>query len=408
MKLRNLLFGAVLAGLSSAWACGGRTGIWLFDETQDGGFSQDATPDAASDAWAADAAREAPSAADAGNAGDENLTPDTGDELGIADGSFDVRCDDASASESLTPPSCAPGGPGMTECGDSGSESCCTSLEVEGGTFFRTYTNDGGSTGEADPATVSSLRLDEYLVTVGRFRQFVAVWNGGAGYTPTAGSGRHTYLNDCRGLSNSGAGSGYEPGWVPGYATSVAPTSANLACSSTFDTWTSVAANQENLPINCTNWYEAYAFCIWDGGFLPSEAEWEYAAAGGSEQREYPWGTKDPGVASLYAIYGCYFGGSGPGTCMSVSNIAPVGTAWLGVARWGQQDMVGELYQWTIDFYGAYAPCTDCAYLTETSTRDSRGGVIYNPASTLGPWSRHRDDPSTRTFALGFRCARAH
>jgi formylglycine-generating enzyme required for sulfatase activity len=45
---------------------------------------------------------------------------------------------------------------------------------------------------------------------------------------------------------------------------------------------------------------EAYAFCIWDGGFLPSEAEWECAAAGGPDQREYPWGSTDPGTANLY------------------------------------------------------------------------------------------------------------
>ena len=45
----------------------------------------------------------------------------------------------------------------------------------------------------------------------------------------------------------------------------------------------------ESLPINCITWYEAFAFCAWDGGFLPTEAEWNYAAAGGSEQRAYPW-----------------------------------------------------------------------------------------------------------------------
>ena len=49
--------------------------------------------------------------------------------------------------------------------------------------------------------------------------------------------------------------------------------------------------------MNCVNWFEAYAFCIWDGGFLPSDTEWEYAAAGGSLQREYPWGSTAPGTA---------------------------------------------------------------------------------------------------------------
>jgi hypothetical protein len=68
---------------------------------------------------------------------------------------------------STMPPSCAPGGPGMTNCG-AASESCCTSLEVAGGTYYRTYTNSGsGATGEADPATVSSFSLDKYLVTGG-------------------------------------------------------------------------------------------------------------------------------------------------------------------------------------------------------------------------------------------------
>ena len=35
---------------------------------------------------------------------------------------------------------------------------------------------DGGAMGEADPASVSAFRFDEYLVTVGRFRQFVNAW----------------------------------------------------------------------------------------------------------------------------------------------------------------------------------------------------------------------------------------
>jgi formylglycine-generating enzyme required for sulfatase activity len=55
--------------------------------------------------------------------------------------------------------------------------------------------------------------------------------------------------------------------------------------------------------------WEAYAFCIFDGGFLPTETEWEYAAAGGSEQRDYPWGWTLPGASEQYAIYDNYFSG---------------------------------------------------------------------------------------------------
>ncbi len=118
------------------------------------------------------------------------------------------------------PPSCNPGGQGMAPCGSAG-ESCCTSLGMPGGTFYRTYDGDqgtlaadGGATGLADPATVSGFRLDKYGVTVGRFRQFVTAWNGeagsdgGAGYLPPAGSGKHTHLNSGRGLVNVGDDAG--------------------------------------------------------------------------------------------------------------------------------------------------------------------------------------------------------
>src|SRR5208283_3361813 len=114
--------------------------------------------------------------------------------------------------------------------------------------------------------------------------------------------------------------------------------------------WGILAGGHESLPINCVNWWESFAFCIWDRGFLPSEAEWEYAAAGGSQEREYAWGTTAPGTANMYAIYGCFYPSSS-GTCAAsgVSSVAPVGTAALGAARWGQLDLIGDLWEWTLD-----------------------------------------------------------
>ena len=101
---------------------------------------------------------------------------------------------------------------GTTNCGTDGVESLLYEPgEVEGGTYYRTYdipdgggftplpdggavlSADGGPTNEADPASVSTFRLDKYLVTVGRFRAFVNAWNQGKGYLPTPGSGKHTH-----------------------------------------------------------------------------------------------------------------------------------------------------------------------------------------------------------------------
>ncbi|MGA2448213.1 MAG: SUMF1/EgtB/PvdO family nonheme iron enzyme [Polyangiaceae bacterium] len=303
------------------------------------------------------------------------------------------------------PPSCQGTQGGQNNCG-AGAESCCTSPLVDGGTYSRTYSYDGGVlSGEADPAKVSSFRLDKYLVTVGRFRKFSAAWTGG--WQPQAGSGKHAHLNGGAGL-NATVG-GYEPGWVSTDTANIAPTDGNLlSCDET--TWTSTpGTTQEILPVNCVNWWEAYAFCIWDSGFLPSEAEWEYASAGGSQQLEYPWGSTDPGSENEYAIYGDYYPYLGANQ-NGLLQIAPVGTAAFGQATWGQLDMAGEVYEWVLDWYAlSYAnPCTDCAYLSITAGRSIRGGMYGDIIlSLLSGATRTSDTPATRYGVIGFRCARS-
>jgi formylglycine-generating enzyme required for sulfatase activity len=301
----------------------------------------------------------------------------------------------------------------MNNCG-ANSESCCTSLEVPGGTYYRSYyTNSQGEpAGEANSATVSGFRLDKYLVTVGRFRQFVSAWNGGSGYTPPAGSGKHTHLYGGNGLA--AIGGGYEPGWVASDDSNIAPTSTNLAMGggpADEATWTASVGSQENLPINGVNWWEAYAFCIWDGGFLPSEAEWEFAAAGGNQQRQYPWGSTVPGTACpgsgcQYVIYNCDYP-NGSGTCSGAANIAPVGTATLGAGLFGQLDLLGDLAQWNLDWFVADlgVECIDCAGLTVTSGRVQQGAYFRAMVVVSTP-DIFYDTPSDRNFGVGFRCAR--
>ena len=285
----------------------------------------------------------------------------------------------------------------------------------------RDYINSGsGPTGEAYPATVSDYALDKYDVTVGRFRQFVSAWNGG--WTPPQGSGKHTHLNGGQGLANVATAGAYETGWDPADNASVAPTDANLSdgvCDPGMNpgmaAWTSTPGSNERLPINCVNWYEAYAFCIWDGGFLPSSAEWELAAAGGAGQREYPWGATDPGFDDQYAIYDCAYpdGGVPDGgfTCSSTSNIAPVGSAPLGAGLWQQLDLAGNVHEPNLDWGDSpttyVTPCVDCADLTPAGFHVATGGSWVVNVGALVTTYRAFYAPASRDMKGGIRCARA-
>jgi formylglycine-generating enzyme required for sulfatase activity len=309
-------------------------------------------------------------------------------------------------------PSCSGTEAALTTCGTA-VESCCVSAEVLGGDFYRTFeVVDGGATALQNPATVSGLRVDKYLVTVGRFRRFVDDYRR-LGVPPVAGSGIHAHLHGGKGLQNAASASQYEAGWKSAWNASLSLTDANLgSCAdtldggvATFSTWTASAGQHENLPINCVNWYEAYAFCIWDGGFLPSENEWEYTAAGGHAQREYPWGDAPP--SNEYAVFGCRYDDPTDAGCTSGVNIAPVGLAPKGAGVWGQLDLSGDMFEWTLDDYSSFVvPCADCAYLTDTGTQSLRGGAFNYDSTSLLVTHRESDAPSTRNNSYGVRCAR--
>ena len=298
----------------------------------------------------------------------------------------------------------------MTSCGGSGSVSCCTSLAVAGGTYDRSYDGlDYAST--SSPATVSGLRVDQYEVTVGRFRQYVNYLVGG-GSLPAAGSGKHTHLNGGNGLVSAGAASAdggveYETGWDATWNANIATTATgwnnNLACDSPFSTWTPTAGNDENLPVNCVSWYEAYAFCIWDGGFLPSEAEWNYVAAGGSDQRAYPWSPAYPPGSMSIACSNANYYGCPAGTAIAVGSESPTGDG-----KWGQSDLAGNVWEWSLDYYATYVtPCTDCADLTVGSDRVARGGSFRNASAALLVSDRYVfGSPVNRSGIVGARCAR--
>jgi len=204
---------------------------------------------------------------------------------------------------------------------------------------------------------------------------------------------------------------GRRQSWLDTYSNKIDLSNDTLDCQTNLSTWTSIPGDREKLPMNCVNWFEAYAFCIWDGGFLPSEAEYVYAAAGGREQRQYPWGSNPPGKDNKYAIWGYYYPDGSGKSDGTLRHTAPVGTAKAGAGKWSHLDLVGNLIEWYLDYYvDKYpSPCTDCAYLYDGSGRAPRDGYFGSTDEALLESSSRNNGfyPANRFQSFGFRCARS-
>jgi sulfatase modifying factor 1 len=153
-------------------------------------------------------------------------------------------------------------------------------------------------------------------------------------------------------------------------------------------------------------WPVAYAFCIWDGGFLPSTTELNYAATGGSDQRAYPWGPTVPSNNTSLAVYGCFFGG-GAGSCSGLANIAPTGSVLAGAGKWGQLDLSGGMFERAADWTGTSPlDCVDCAVLTPSADHVKVGGSFAADAYWLATSGASGYIQLPKKYEYGLRCAR--
>lgn len=282
-------------------------------------------------------------------------------------------------------------------CGPNADENCCTRLTVYGGYFYRNF--DGiDFVYQSYPATVNDFCLDKFEVTVGQFRGIHGSGLGTQGNPPVAGAGAHPLIS----------GSGWNSDWNTFLPVDEIDSIQSLKCDGLYLTYTDVPAYNENRPQNCLNWYRAFAFCAQNGDRLATESELNYAASGGNEQRQYPWGTGlDPSKASYYVddIQQCM--GDGVPGC-SIYDLINVGTKPLGNGRWGQADLAGNTRTWTLDYHQDILPmpCSNCAVLEPTQYRTLHGG-FFNRGDTGQLRSASRDYviPETRSATIGFRCA---
>ena len=138
---------------------------------------------------------------------------------------------------------------------------------------------------------------------------------------------------------------------------------------------------RSNHPVTFVDWDEASAFCVWAGGRLATEAEWEKAARG-TDGRRFPWGDEEDG--SRAAV----------GRGLKHGSTSPVGSRPDGASPYGLLDMAGNVWEWTSTEYppGERVLC---------------GGSFASPGlQWAGCTMRSYSRPRRRQAHIGFRVAR--
>jgi formylglycine-generating enzyme required for sulfatase activity len=170
-----------------------------------------------------------------------------------------------------------------------------------------------------------------------------------------------------------------------------------------------------DAPVVMVSWDDAVTFCAHANKRLPTEAEWEYAMRAGSSGTRYPWGDAPERGGKL-----------GLNFWQGVShkhNLREDGWVYVSPVRafapnaWGVFDPVGNVWQWTADYYApdTYAraaagrPVVDPTGPDRGKARVLRGGSWWCGACTCegnGLFYRGKADPEAAFNNNGFRCAR--